>query len=534
MTASVPAEPGRPPAHPIDAGSAAPAGESDWTSGYALPRREKIITLAGSMLGLFLAALDQTVVSTAGPLIQRDLHIAPAIYPWLTTSYLVATTVMVPVFGKLSDQVGRRKTLLAGLLLFLAGSMLCGAAWSTWSLVAFRAVQGLGAAALYTSGFSVIADLFPPAERGRYQGLFGAVFGISSLIGPLLGGILTDRLSWHWVFFVNLPLGLLALSLVWNHMPPGHRRAPGETLHVDAWGALLLVTSIAPLLFALSFGRAHVVPGEAGLPWTSPVIVGLLVLAFASMAAFVVQERRHREPIVDFGMYSDRTFSIVTAAGFLVGTGFIAAPIFLPLYLVNVLGTSATRAGLSMIPLTLGFVLGATLGGQIGSRTGRVKPTLLLALAVLIAGFVLMGTTLRSDSAATTVSLRLLVIGIAMGPTMPLMMMAIQNAVGAERIGVATASLTFSRALGQVFGVAAMGTIFAAVIGGASGAPVEGGVSAIVRLAASPEGREAITTGVRTLFFAGAVSAAAALLVTFRLPDMQLEKRAPRARAAAA
>ena len=528
MTDSATTSPNRALVTPSDGGVTAPAGDSDWTSGYALPRREKIITLAGSMLGLFLAALDQTVVSTAGPLIQRDLHIAPAVYPWLTTSYLVATTVMVPVFGKLSDQVGRRKTLLAGLLIFLAGSMLCGASWSTTSLVAFRAVQGFGAAALYTSGFSVIADLYPPAERGRYQGLFGAVFGISSLVGPLLGGVLTDKLSWHWIFFVNLPLGLLSLALVWNHMPAGHRRAPGERLHVDVWGALLLITSIAPLLFALSFGRSHVVAGEAGLLWGSPVIVGLFLLSVGSMAAFVVQERRHREPIVAFGMYSEPTFGIVSAGGFLVGIGFIAAPIFLPLFLVNVLHASATRAGLSMIPLTLGFVLGAMVGGQIGSRTGRVKPTMLVTLALLITGFLVMGNTLGSDSTPRTVALRMLLIGVAMGPTMPLYMMAIQNAVRAEQIGVATASLTFSRALGQVVGVAAMGTIFAAMIGAASGAPVEEGVSAIARLSSSPEGREAITRGVRTLFQVSAVSAAAALVATLFLPDLRLPARESR------
>ena len=532
MTVPAPAAPAISPHPEVPAAAAARPGT--WSSSYDLPIREKKIILAGSLIGLFLAALDQTVVSTAGPAIQRDLHIAPAIYPWLTTAYLVATTVMVPVYGKLSDQLGRKAILLFGIALFLAGSLLCGAAWSTASLVSFRALQGFGAAALYTSGFSVIADLYPPNERGRYQGLFSAVFGISSLVGPLLGGILTDRLSWHWVFFVNLPLGLVALSLVWNHMPDIHRRVTGERLHVDVIGALLLILAIAPLLFALSFGRTHVVPGEAGFPWTSPLIVGLIAIGLASLAAFVVQERRHKEPIVDFGMYGDRVFGVSNAGGFVLGSGFIAGPIFLPLYLVNVLHVSATRAGLSMIPLTLGFVAGAALGGQLGSRFGRVKPILLAAQLLLCASLMLMGLTLSADASPLTVSMRLALIGLGMGPTLPLFMMAIQNSVRAEQIGVATASITFSRALGQVFGVGVMGSIFAGVIGAAAGAPVVGGVSAIVRLAESPEGREAITSGVRTLFQVGAATTIVGLFITLLLPDVRLAGRGMRPAAAGA
>ncbi len=486
--------------------------------------------MAGSLIGLFLAALDQTVVGTAGPAIQRDLHIEPALYPWLTTAYLVATTVLVPVYGKLSDQLGRKSVLLAGILLFLGGSMLCGFAYSTWSLIAFRAVQGFGAAALYTSAFSVIADLYPPAERGRYQGLFSAVFGVSSVVGPLLGGFITDRLSWHWVFFVNLPLGLLAIALIWRRMPNITRRAPGDPLSVDVPGALLLMASIAPFLVALSFGRTHVVPGEAGFLWSSPIILGLFALSVVSGVLFVRQERRAREPIVDFSLFADPTYAICNAGSLILGSSFLAGPVFLPLYLVNVVGVSATKAGLGMLPLTFGIVIGAAVGGRLGGTSGRYKPILLGALCVLLAGFLLMATTLSSDSSLASVAVRMALVGLGMGPTLPLFTMAIQNAVSIQQIGVATASVTFARALGQVLGVAVMGSIFAGVLGSAAATiGVEGGISAVGALAATPAGREAITHGIRLLFGCGLVMASIGLAVSSRLPDIRLASRsAPR------
>ncbi|MBI3790728.1 MAG: MFS transporter [Gemmatimonadetes bacterium] len=508
---------------------APPAGGPPRSSGYDLPHRDKMVTMAGSLIGLFLAALDQTVVGTAGPAIQRDLRITPALYPWLTTAYLVATTVMVPVYGKLSDQIGRKAVLLTGIVLFLGGSMLCGIAWSTASLIGFRAAQGLGAAALYTSAFSVIADLYPPAERGRYQGLFSAVFGVSSVIGPLLGGFLTDRFGWHWVFFVNLPLGLVALALVWRRMPNMSRRVAGEPLHVDVAGALFLIGAIAPFLVALSFGRSTVRANEAGFAWSSAPIVGLFAFAITCAVLFVRQERRANEPIVDFSMFTNRTYAIANAGSLMLGSSFLAGPVFLPLFLVNVAGVSATRAGLGMLPLTLGIVFGAAFGGRTAARMGRYKPVLMAALVVLLAGFIVMALTLTSASTLPTVALRMALVGLGMGPTLPLFTMAIQNAVDVRHIGVATASVTFSRALGQVLGVAVMGTIFAGVLGeAAAGIGVEGGMSAVGALAATAAGREVITHGVRLLFGCGFALAVIGVVVTSRLPDAKLaSRRAP-------
>ena len=505
---------------------AMPSGAAARSPGYDLSHRDKVVTMAGSLIGLFLAALDQTVVGTAGPAIQRDLAIPTSLYPWLTTAYLVATTVMVPVYGKLSDQLGRKRVLLVGITLFLGGSMLCGFAFSTWTLIGARAAQGLGAAALYTSAFSVIADLYPPAERGRYQGLFGAVFGLSSVIGPLLGGFLTDRLSWHWVFFVNLPLGLLAIAMVWRRMPNITRRLPGEPLHVDIPGALLLIASIAPFLVALSFGRSQVRAGEAGLPWGSPTIVGLFVVAFVATVLFVRQERRAAEPIVDFSLFAIPTYAIANAGSLLLGASFLAGPVFLPLFLVNVVGVSATKAGLGMLPLTLGIVVGAATGSQVAARSGRYKTVLMIALTILVSGFLLMATTLSSESTLLTVALRMAIVGLGMGPTLPLFTMTIQNAVTFDKIGVATASVTFARALGQVMGVAVMGTGFASALGtAAAAAGIEGGVSAVGALAAMPAGREGITHGIRLLFLMGFGLAVLGLIVSSRLPDVRLAGR---------
>jgi EmrB/QacA subfamily drug resistance transporter len=515
--------PAAPQERPLDG---PPAGGPPSSPGYDLPHRDKMVTMAGSLIGLFLAALDQTVVGTAGPAIQRDLHIEPALYPWLTTAYLVATTVMVPVYGKLSDQVGRKLVLLTGILLFLGGSMLCGFAYSTWSLIIFRAVQGFGAAALYTSAFSVIADLYPPEERGKYQGLFSAVFGVSSVIGPLLGGFLTDRLSWHWVFFVNLPLGLIAIALIWRRMPNITRRVPGAPLSVDIPGALFLIGAIAPFLVALSFGRVRVVPGEAGLLWSSPVIIGLFAVSVISAVLFVWQEKRAKEPIVEFSLFSNRTYAVSNAGSLLLGSSFLAGPVFLPLYLVNVVGVSATKAGLGMLPLTFGIVIGAGVGGRLGAQSGRYKPVLMGALCLLLTGFLIMATTLTADSSLPMVALRMALVGLGMGPTLPLFTMAIQNAVSIHQIGVATASVTFARALGQVLGVAVMGSIFAAVLGNAAaGVGVEGGLSAVGALAATPAGREAITHGIRLLFLCGFGMAIIGVIVTSRLPNVRLASR---------
>ncbi|WP_426756199.1 MDR family MFS transporter [Myxococcus sp. Y35] len=422
-------------------------------------RSQKVFTMLGAVLGLLLAALDQTIVATAGPAIQADLRIPASLYPWLTTSYFVASTLMVPVWGKLSDLLGRRAVLATGILVFLAGSFLCGVARSTVALILFRAVQGLGSAALFTAALAVVADLFEPRERGKYQGLFGAMFGLSSVVGPLVGGFITDQLSWHWVFFINLPVGAVALALVLSRMPKLKPRLQARG-GLDLLGALGLSLAVVPLLLALSLGR-----NDGGAwAWSSWRILGLFALAAVGLVTFLRVETRAAEPLLDLKLFRLRAFSAGNAAVFIIGAAFLSGVVFLPLFMVNVVGLSATRSGLTIMPLTLGVVAGNVLSGQWVSRMGRYKALLLGSLVLLIAGFAVMAFTLTPDSTQAEVTAKMVLVGLGLGPSIPLYTMAIQNAVPPDQIGVGTAAATFFRQLGMTIGVALLGTVFASTL----------------------------------------------------------------------
>ena len=426
-------------------------------------RQEKVFTLTGTLLGLLLAALDQTIVSTAGPQIQRDLNIDPSLYTWITTSYLVASTVMVPIYGKLSDLFGRRAILLVGVALFLLGSLLCGFSQTTLQLIAFRAVQGLGSAALFTTAFAVVSDLFSPAERGRYTGLFGAVFGLSSVLGPLLGGFLTDNFGWHWVFFVNLPVGAVALLFIITRMPPlKHLYGQSEQRpRIDYLGAFWLAVGVIPLLFGLSLGKSTLTPGETGFLWTSWQILAMFAVAAVGIAVFLWVERRAPDPLMKLSLFKNRVFSVGTLATFVLGMAFLGPIIFLPLFMVNVVGLSATNSGLTITPLALALVAGNILSGQLVSRIGKYKPIMLTSLVLLAVAFVVMGLTLTPDSTQLSVTLKMILVGLGLGPSIPLYTLAIQNAADPRLTGQVTSSVTFFRNLGQVVGVALLGTIFA-------------------------------------------------------------------------
>ena len=264
----------------------------------SLSTGQKVATMVGALLGLLLAALDQTIVATAGPFIQVDLGIEPGLYVWITTAYLVASTVLVPIYGKLSDLYGRRRVLLTGIGIFLAGSAACGIAQNAAQLIAFRAIQGAGSAALFTSAFAVVADLFPPAERGKWQGMFGAAFGLSSVVGPLLGGFITDNFGWNWVFYVNVPIGAVAVAFILTYMPPLRPNLTHRP-RLDIAGAIALAVGALPLLLALSLGHAEGL-GSTGWPWMSWQILGLFGTSLAGAIAFIFIESRAESPIIDF------------------------------------------------------------------------------------------------------------------------------------------------------------------------------------------------------------------------------------------
>ncbi len=489
-----------PPSAEAPTASAAPSA--------ALTPAQRTATLIAALLGTFLAAIDQTIVSTAGPEIIRDLGISPTLYDWLSSSYNLASTVLVPVWGKLSDIKGRRPILLAGIGVFLVGSLGCALAPGFGTLVAFRAVQGAGAAALFTSAFAVVADLFPPAVRGKYTGMFAAMWGISSVIGPLLGGIITDSLSWHWVFLVNLPVGAIAIGFIVARMP---QLGGGRPAHIDLVGVFTLCTAVVPLLLALTFGRAtaHEQPGvipEAH--WGDPLVLALLAAAVAGCVTFVMVQKRSRHPIIDMAYFREPVFRWGTLATSLLGMAFFTGILFAPLFMQRVVGKSPTDAGLVLMPMTLGLVAGNILSGQLASRLGRYKSLMLISVAALAGAFLWLALTLEQSISSTEMMIKMALLGLAMGPSLPLYTLAIQNGMPAHSVGAVTAAVTFFRQIGSTVGTALAGAVFGAVLTSAAG--VSDG--------------EAMTRAVIAVFWVGGGLSLLALIVTLVMPNHELRK----------
>ncbi|MBC7645847.1 MAG: MFS transporter [Pseudopedobacter sp.] len=417
--------------------------------------------LLGVILALLLGALDQTIVSTAGPAIQSDLNISNSLYTWLTIGYLVTSTVVVPIYGRLGDLYGRKIIILFGMALFIVASLLCAISWDALSLIGFRALQGLGGGALFTTAFAIVADLYPPAERGRINGALGGVFGLSSVLGPLVGGFITDNFSWHWIFLVNLPLGLIAMAFIWR-MP--NLRSSDVGGKVDYAGAFWLVVAVIPLLLALSLGKSNPQPGETAYAWTSPQILGGFALFVIGLGAFVFTELRSKDPLVDLKFFRNRTFALANLSIFFLGASFLAAIIFLPLFMVNVVGLSATGSGLTTTPLTFGLIASAITSGILTQRYGRYKPVMLGSLVVLMIGFAVMGFTLTPQSTQLEVTFKMILLGLGLGAVVSLYSLAVQNALPPENTGIATSSTSFFQQMGGTVGLAILGTIFASTI----------------------------------------------------------------------
>ncbi len=465
--------------------------------------RDRVFTLVGVLTALLLAGIDHTIVSTAGPAIQADLRIPPSFYAWITTSYLVASTVMMPIYGKLSDIYGRKPILLIGVVLFLLGSAGAGISQTTAQLIAGRTVQGLGAASLFTSALAVIADLYPPDRRARYMGLLTGTMGISSVIGPLVGGLVTDTFGWHWAFFINLPLGAISLWLIITRMPnfATRRGAP-----VDIAGAVTLALGVVPLLIALSF-----MGGEGGNA-SRGTLITLFAVGLLGIAAFVVAERRAHDPIVDAKLFRGRTIGLATASMFMFGFAFLFTMIFLPLYLVNVLGVSATSAGFALTPLMLGMVSTSIGSGQLVGRFGHPRGFIMAGMVVLLGAFALIGLTLDTDTSRAGVTLMMVLVGLGFGPSLPLFTLIVQNAAEPKDIGAVTATSNFVRAIGQVIGITVFGAIFAAALLSAAGPNASPDM-----IAAMPD--EAITGAVRLLYLVAMVPIGIALVLTWLIPQ---------------
>ncbi len=412
-----------------------------------LPHRTKLLILAAVLLSLFLAALDGTIVSTALPAIVADFN-AIDMVSWVSTGYLLASTAMVPIYGKLSDLYGRKIILLWGIAVFLFGSALCGLAMSMMQLIAFRVIQGIGAAALTSTAFAIPADLFAPSDRPRYMGLLGSVFGLASVVGPFVGGFLTDQLSWHWVFYVNLPLGIVALTFVALKMPA---MASGLRGKIDWLGTVLLILAVVPLMLGLTLDKGM-------YPWSSPMILGLLGTAAVATFLFLMVEMRVPSPIISLSLFRNRTFAVGVAASVLNGAAFFGAILFLSLFMVNVVGLSATEAGTAQIPLMLAFVASSNIISQVVQRIGRYKHLMLGGFLVMLLGFFLL-TQIDVNTTMWGVTWRMFIVGLGMGPALPLLNLAMQNAVSFHEIGAATASRQFFQQLGQAIGAAVFGVI---------------------------------------------------------------------------
>jgi EmrB/QacA subfamily drug resistance transporter len=413
-------------------------------------QRQIIVAFAGIMLATLLSALDQTIVATALPEIAGDLRGFDDL-SWVVTAYLLSTTVTVPLYGKLSDLYGRRRLFVVSISIFLAGSALCGLAESIGELIAFRALQGIGAGGLIPLSQAAIADLFTPRERGRYQGYVGAMWATAAVLGPLLGGTLTDSASWRWIFFINLPLGLVALVVVLRTMRIHHQPRAHS---IDYGGALALSVGVTAVLLASAWGGTS-------YPWGSAQVVAAAAIGVAGLIAFFVLERHAREPLLPLQLFRGRTFAVSTAAALLIGGVLFGITIYVPVYVQRVLGASATSSGVVLIPLSLGWVLASFASGQYISRTGRYKVFPILGSVLVLAGCILLAL-LGADSSRLIVTLDLTVVGLGMGTMFQTFVIATQNRVEMSEMGVATGAIQFFRSMGGSLAVAGLGALLAA------------------------------------------------------------------------
>jgi EmrB/QacA subfamily drug resistance transporter len=497
---------------------AVPAGPAPAT------RANVRVVFAGLMLVLLLAALDQTIVATALPTIVGDLGGLNRL-AWVTSAFLLAQTVVTPIYGKLGDLYGRKRVLQSAIVVFLAGSALCGQAQSMTELIAFRAIQGLGAGGLVVLIQAVIGDVVPPRERGRYQGLFGAVFGVASVGGPLLGGLIVQAVSWRWIFYVNIPIGIVALVVLGRALPATRSDARPT---IDYVGAALLAAALSAIVLVTSLG------GNTW-PWGSTEVLLVGGLGIALLAAFIAAEGRAREPIVPLELLRDRVFAVAGTLSLIVGFALFGSVTFLPLYFQTVFAASPTGSGLRLVPMMAGVLTMSIVSGQLITRTGRYRAFPILGTALMTVGLLLLSQLGVSTSTATS-SLYLLVLGLGLGSVMQVLVLVVQNAVDYSVLGAATSAVTLTRGIGGSLGTAVFGSIFSSELSshlhgalpGAFARQVSGGGrltgAQVLRLPETARSayQHAYVVSLRPLFLMAAGVAAAGFILSLMLPERPL------------
>ncbi|HEV8535735.1 MAG TPA: MDR family MFS transporter [Candidatus Limnocylindria bacterium] len=502
-----------------------------------MTRNARILATVGVGLALFLAALDQTIVGTALPRIVAELN-GLEFYAWVATSYLVASTTLTPIAGKLGDLFGRKPFLLGGMIGFVLASALCGQAQNMAELVAFRGIQGIFGGVLFASVFATIGDLFEPAQRARLQGVFAGIFGVASVVGPTIGGYLTDNLSWRWVFYVNVPVGLLAIAVVFVTLPAVAHKASWRD--IDFAGAFTLAATLVPLLIALSITRDH--------DFSSPEVVGLLLASALMAAIFFVVERRTPHPVVPFDLWKNPTFAVSTVIGFLLGFAMFGAIIFVSLVYQGVLGIPATNAGLLITPLMVGLIASSLVTGQLMVRIRRYRYLGTLGSVVLVLGLWLLAQV-NVGTPEIEVVRDLVLVGLGVGVGMPLYLNATQSAVDARYLGVVSSQIQFWRNIGSTVGVAVLGAVLAHELPQKIAAAVPPQLASALQANSSnaqamfdPAAmqrippqllvaiRGALASATHDVFIIAAVVAGLAVLASLFLQEVPLRGRAERAR----